>query len=165
MRCLGPDRPHLAGSRQICHSLKPGILREVRSDSTFGQHGNDRAPIFGGTDDLRLFRERLLRTSREHGVAIHACLPMTNHVHLPATPSQRTSLPKMVQSIGRVYMRHSNFTCRGTGSVVAIVPNEARVGRSSPLTPALSPRCGEREPAWRDGTDVRRIGTSAQLRN
>ena len=34
------------------------------------QRGNDRAPIFGGPDDLTFFRDCLWRTSRKYGVAI-----------------------------------------------------------------------------------------------
>jgi putative transposase len=81
------------------------------------QRGNDRAPIFGGHDDLRFFRERMLRASREHGVAIHAYVLMTNHVHLLATPELATSMPRMMQSIGRVYVQYFNVTYRRTGTL------------------------------------------------
>ena len=81
------------------------------------QRGNDRAPIFGGHDDLRFFRECLLRASREHGVAIHAYVLMTNHVHLLATPGLATSMPKMMQSIGRVYVQYFNGAYRRTGTL------------------------------------------------
>ena len=66
------------------------------------QRGNDRAPIVFGIDDLRFFCECLLRASRERGVAIHACVLMTNQVHLLATPKQAPSTPETMQSIGSV---------------------------------------------------------------
>jgi putative transposase len=81
------------------------------------QRGNDRAPIFGGRDDLRFFRKCLLRASREHGVAIHAYVLMTNHVHLLVTPMLATSVPKMMQSIGRVYVQYFNAAHHRTGTL------------------------------------------------
>ena len=81
------------------------------------QRGNDRAPIFAEPHDLRFFRACLLRASREHGVAIHAYVLMTNHVHLLATPRQATSMPKMMQSIGRVYVQYFNATYRRSGTL------------------------------------------------
>ena len=81
------------------------------------QRGNDRAPIFGGRDDLRFFRNRLLRASREHGVAIHAYVMMTNHVHLLVTPMLATSVPKMMQAIGRVYVQYFNAAHHRTGTL------------------------------------------------
>ena len=82
------------------------------------QRGNDRAPTFGGRDDLRYFRKCLLRASREHGAAIHAYALMTNHLHLLATPSLATSMPKMMQSIGRVDVQYFNATYRRTGTLL-----------------------------------------------
>jgi putative transposase len=75
--------------------------------------GNDRAPIFGGTDDLRFSRECLLRTSREHGVAIHAYVLMTNQVRLLATPSHETSLPAIERA--RAGPRHRTGRPAGPG--------------------------------------------------
>ena len=81
------------------------------------QRGNDRAPIFGGRDDLKFFRECLRRASREYGVAVHAYVLMTNHLHLLATPRQAMSMPKMMQSIGRIYVHYFNGTYRRTGTL------------------------------------------------
>jgi putative transposase len=81
------------------------------------QRGNDRAPIFGGRDDLAFFRECLARASRDHDVAIHAYVLMTNHIHLLVTPSRSASMPKMMQSMGRVYVQYFNSTYRRTGTL------------------------------------------------
>jgi putative transposase len=80
------------------------------------QRGNDRAPIFGGRDDLQFFRECLAHAARDQAVAIHAYVPMTNHVHLLVTPSRAASMPKMMQSIGRICVQYFNATCRRTGT-------------------------------------------------
>jgi putative transposase len=81
------------------------------------QRGNDRQPIFGGRDDVTFYRTCLARAAREHGVAIHAYVFMTNHVHLLATPQLAVSVPKMMQSIGRIYVQYFNGTYRRTGTL------------------------------------------------
>ena len=81
------------------------------------QRGNDRAPIFGGRDDLEFFRTCLAHAARDQGVAIHAYVLMTNHVHLLVTPSCVTSVPKMMQSLGRIYVQYFNSTYRRTGTL------------------------------------------------
>src|SRR5437762_9245888 len=81
------------------------------------QRGNNRQPIFGGRDDVTFFRDCLARAARNRGVAIHAYVFMTNHVHLLVTPMLATSVPKMMQSIGRIYVQYFNSTYRRTGTL------------------------------------------------
>jgi len=81
------------------------------------QRGNDRAPIFGGPDDLAFFRECVEHGVRKYDVALHAYVFMTNHIHLLATPGTATSLPKMMQGIGRVYVQYFNWRHRRTGTL------------------------------------------------
>src|SRR5512132_381357 len=58
---------------------------------------------------------------------------MTNHVHLLVTPSRRASLPRAMQSIGRMYVGYFNRTYARTGTLwegrykAAIVDDEAYV--------------------------------------
>ena len=40
---------------------------------------------------------------------------MTNHVHLLCTPSNTTGIAKMMQSLGRQYVRYFNYTYQRTG--------------------------------------------------
>jgi putative transposase len=42
---------------------------------------------------------------------------MTNHMHLLATPRHATSMPKMMQAIGRVYVQYFNATYRRSGTL------------------------------------------------
>jgi len=42
---------------------------------------------------------------------------MTNHVHVLATPARKDSLPKMMQSLGRVYVRYYNDKHARTGTL------------------------------------------------
>ena len=81
------------------------------------QRGNDRAPIFGGVADLAFFRGCLAHAARRHAVAIHAYVLMTNHVHLLVTPTFAMSVPKMMQSIGRIYVQYFNSVYRRTGTL------------------------------------------------
>ncbi|HEY3917647.1 MAG TPA: transposase [Stellaceae bacterium] len=69
------------------------------------QRGNNRAPIFFGDEDYRLYRRWLAEAAAEYGCAIHAYALMTNHVHLLATPRHEDSLPRAMQSLGRRYVR------------------------------------------------------------
>jgi putative transposase len=80
----------------------PGLPHHVM------QRGNNRQAIFADTSDY----ERLLAlfgdSAKEFGVALHAYVLMTNHFHLLATPEAGDSLPKMMQAVGRKYVRYFN---------------------------------------------------------
>jgi hypothetical protein len=60
------------------------------------------------------YRNCLAHVTRDYGVAIHAYVFMTKHVHLLATPRVAVSVPKMMQSIGRMHVQYFNSTYRGT---------------------------------------------------
>src|SRR6266704_6517779 len=81
------------------------------------QRGNDRQPIFASRADVIFYRACLARAARDHGVAIHAYVFMTNHVHLLATPKTAASVPKLMQSLGRIYVRYFNSTYDRTGTL------------------------------------------------
>ena len=70
--------------------------------------GNDRQDIFRGEGDRLFFYACLLDASRRHGLAIHAYVLMTNHVHLVATAAHSGSAPKAVQAVGRRYVDYFN---------------------------------------------------------
>ena len=48
---------------------------------------------------------------------LHAYVLMTNHVHLLVTPSSKESIPKIMQSIGRRYVKYINTTYQRTGTL------------------------------------------------
>jgi putative transposase len=81
------------------------------------QRGNDRQDSFFAPDDYRRYREFLEVAAREQGCAIHAYVLMTNHVHLLLTPSGDDSLPRLIQSVGRRYVRHVNDRYGRTGTL------------------------------------------------
>jgi putative transposase len=81
------------------------------------QRGNNREPVFFAPDDYRQYLDWLGAAARERGVALHAYVLMTNHVHLLVTPSDATALSGMMQSLGRRYVRHVNSRYRRTGTL------------------------------------------------
>ncbi len=81
------------------------------------QRGNNRSILFAASRDYRFFLDCLGEASRERGLAIHAYVLMTNHVHLLATPRDRDSLPKVMQSVGRRYVQRFNQAHQRTGTL------------------------------------------------
>jgi len=81
------------------------------------QRGNNRQPIFAAEADYQFFRDALVEASRRHGLAIHAYVWMTNHIHLLATPEFDDSISKVFQSVGRKYVQYFNFTCQRSGTL------------------------------------------------
>lgn len=81
------------------------------------QRGNDRRPIFFAPDDYARYREWLHLAAVVNGCAIHAYVLMPNHVHLLVTPRDEDSLPKTMQSLGRRYVRHMNWSYGRSGTM------------------------------------------------
>jgi putative transposase len=81
------------------------------------QRGNNRQAIFFAPQDYRQYLEWLREAAGEYGLAVHAYVLMTNHVHLLATPAGEESLPRTMQSLGRRYVRHVNRLYGRTGTL------------------------------------------------
>jgi putative transposase len=81
------------------------------------QRGNDRQAVFFSDEDREAYLAWLLAAADKHGCCIHAYVLMTNHVHLLTTPERADSLPRMMQSLGRRYVRHLNDAHRRTGTL------------------------------------------------
>jgi putative transposase len=72
------------------------------------QRGNNRQVIFTRPADYQWLLDLLDENARKYGVAIHAYVLMDNHFHLLGTPETQDSLPKMMQAVGRRYVRRFN---------------------------------------------------------
>lgn len=72
------------------------------------QRGNNRQAIFLGPADYQRMLELLEEHARQHGVAIHAYVLMGDHFHLLATPGDSDGLSRMMQAVGRRYVRYFN---------------------------------------------------------
>ncbi len=81
------------------------------------QRGNNREAIFFCDDDYQRYCAWLAEAAARNGCAIHAYVLVTNHVHLLATPAGAQSLPRMMQSLGRRYVRYVNAAYRRTGTL------------------------------------------------
>jgi len=81
------------------------------------QRGNDRKPVFFAEEDYAQYRAWLIEAAETYGLAVHAHVLMTNHVHLLVTPAEPDSLPRTMQSLGRRYVRHINTLHRRTGTL------------------------------------------------
>jgi len=81
------------------------------------QRGNNRQVIFAADADYQFFRDGLVAGAARHGLAIHAYVWMTNHVHLLATPEFGDSISKVFQSVGRRYVQYFNHTYGRTGTL------------------------------------------------
>lgn len=81
------------------------------------QRGNNRQKIFFSDGDRETYLAWLLAAAREYGCRIHAYVLMTNHVHLLLTPEAADSLPRLMQSLGRRYVRYLNHAHGRTGTL------------------------------------------------
>jgi len=81
------------------------------------QRGNNRQLIFAAEADYQFFRDALVEAANKHGLAIHAYVWMTNHVHLLATPKFDDSISKTFQSVGRRYVQYFNYTYKRSGTL------------------------------------------------
>jgi putative transposase len=72
------------------------------------QRGHNRQAVFVDDDDRRRYLEWLLDARGRHALEIHAYVLMDNHVHLLATPATADSLSRVMQDVGRRYVRWFN---------------------------------------------------------
>ena len=81
------------------------------------QRGNDRQPIVRDEQDRQRLYDLWFEQSRLFKVAIHAWVLMDNHFHLLATPETQDGLPRMMQAVGRAYVRQHNLRHGRTGTL------------------------------------------------
>ena len=81
------------------------------------QRGSDRKAVFFDDGDFTHYRDWLIAASKANRLAVHAYVLMTNHVHLLVTPEAADSLPRTMQTLGRLHVRFINGRYRRTGSL------------------------------------------------
>jgi putative transposase len=81
------------------------------------QRGNNRQACFARDEDVAVYAEWLRESAEENEVAIHSWVFMSNHVHLLATPKHPTAISKMMQTLGRKYVRYFNYSYERTGTL------------------------------------------------
>lgn len=89
----------------------PGVAHHIL------QRGNGGQPIFGDSTDYERMRALLAEHSREANVTLHAYVLVETEFHLLATPASGDGLARMMQSIGRRYVRHFNDRTGRSGTL------------------------------------------------
>lgn len=89
----------------------PGIPQHII------QRGNNRQVCFGADEDFAAYLHWLEEYSKKFDVAVHAWVLMTNHVHLLVTPKTTDGISRLMQSIGRRYVRYFNYMYKRSGTL------------------------------------------------
>ena len=96
--------------RQTRYRL-PGVPQHVV------QRGNNRQVTFFDECDYRRYLDDLKMATEKYKCDVHAYVLMTNHVHLLMTPHHEDSISKVMQSVGRKYVRYINGAYKRTGTL------------------------------------------------
>lgn len=81
------------------------------------QRGNNRQLLFTATADYETLLNLLADSASKFKVAVHAYVLMGNHFHLLVTPDTTEGLSRMMQAIGRRYVRYFNDRQQRTGTL------------------------------------------------
>lgn len=89
----------------------PGIPQHII------QRGTNRQACFGSSEDMAVYAAWMDQYARKYGIAVHAWVFMTNHVHLLVTPTSSDGVSRLMQSLGRRYVRYFNCTYQRSGTL------------------------------------------------
>lgn len=81
------------------------------------QRGNNRQPIVSDASDRDTLHQLMVEQAREAGVEVHAYVLLDTEFHLLATPRDSDGLARMMQGIGRRYVRLFNTRTGRTGTL------------------------------------------------
>ena len=81
------------------------------------QRGNNRQVCFTCDEDMKAYAYWLRDAGARFGVYIHGWVFMTNHVHLLMTPTTTSGISKLMQSLGRRYVRRFNHRYARSGTL------------------------------------------------
>ena len=81
------------------------------------QRGINRQACFVSDKDFFAYAYWLDKSARKYQVAVHSWVFMTNHVHLLVTPQTEQGVSRMMQTIGRYYVRYFNHKYERTGTL------------------------------------------------
>lgn len=81
------------------------------------QRGNDRQPCFFTEIDRVRYLTELREIVLREGCKVHAYVLMTNHVHLLMTPESTGRIARVMQSLGRRYVRYANDRYHRSGTL------------------------------------------------
>jgi putative transposase len=81
------------------------------------QRGNNRTETFHAREDFEYYREVLIDATERTGCLVHSYVLMTNHVHLLLTPPDHIAASRLIQIVGRRYVRYFNARYGRTGTL------------------------------------------------
>lgn len=81
------------------------------------QRGNNRQACFKDSQDMEAYLGWLEDFSARYSVDVHAWVLLKNHVHILCTPHKEGGISKMMQSIGRMYVRYFNQKYKRSGTL------------------------------------------------
>lgn len=81
------------------------------------QRGNNRQACFGSNEDIRSYAHWLAEGAAKYNVAVNGWVFMTNHIHLLLTPSEELGISRLMQYIGRNYVRNFNHRYSRSGTL------------------------------------------------
>lgn len=81
------------------------------------QRGHNRQICFTEASDIATYAHFLEDGARKFKVSVHGWVFMTNHIHLLLTPPDDTAVSKLMQYLGRLYVRRFNYTYARSGGL------------------------------------------------
>ncbi len=81
------------------------------------QRGNNRHTLFTSDKDMAAYAHWLNQGAAKYGVLVHGWVFMTNHVHLLLTPLHDNVVSRLMQFLGRLYVRYFNFAYTRSGTL------------------------------------------------
>lgn len=95
----------------------PRFARAIQIDVPYHvvQRGNNQSDVFFDKSDREKYLSLLSKYALKYGLAVHAYCLMTNHVHIIAVPSQKTSLAKAIGITNFKYAQHVNDSYNRSG--------------------------------------------------
>jgi len=81
------------------------------------QRGNNRQATFFAEEDYRSYLDWLLEAVTKYDCRIYAYVLMTNHVHLLASAERPYDLSRVMQHLGRRFVRYVNHVYRRSGTL------------------------------------------------
>lgn len=89
----------------------PGVPQHIVHRGRSGRR------IFSSEKDYRFYLDCLEAASRRYQCAVHAYVLMPDHVHLLVTPFIAEGIARLMQTVGRRYVRYSNRLYQGHGTL------------------------------------------------
>ncbi|MGB7815960.1 MAG: transposase [Methylotenera sp.] len=81
------------------------------------QRGNNRQACFYADEDYQFYLEWLKEYADKAECNIHACVLMTNHVHLLVSTEKADAVGAMMKALGQRYVQYINKTYKRSGTL------------------------------------------------